>query len=94
MHNPSDKDRFVDLLSDWAFKFIFWNTDNKDLLIHLINTLLKGKTVIKDLRQMNVEKPSKIEDGRGSTLDLYCTTDTDEHIVIEIQRSTDSGFVP
>jgi len=94
MHKPSIEDKFIDLLSDWGFKWVFWKPANKDLLIHLINTLLKGKTVIKDLRHMNVEKPGKREDGRGSSLDLYCTTDTQEHIVIEIQRLGDEGFVP
>jgi len=94
MHNPSLEDLFVDLLSDWGFKYIFWNPANDDLLIHLINTLLKGKTTIKALQHMNVEKPGKKEDGRASALDLYCTTNTDEHIIIEIQRSVDEGFVP
>jgi len=94
MHQPSDKDIFIDLLSDWGFKYIFWKPANKDLLIHLINTLLQGKSVIKDLRYMNVEKPGNHEGGRSSSLDLYCTTDTNEHIVIEVQRHGDEGFVP
>ena len=94
MHQPSDKDLFIDLLSDWGFKYIFWKPANKDLLIHLINTLLSGKTVIKDLNYMNVEKPGKKEGGRASSLDLYCTTEANEHIVIEIQRHGDEGFIP
>ena len=49
---------------------------------------------MKDLQYMNVEKPGKKIDGRASSLDLYCTTDTNEHIVIEIQRHGDEGFIP
>jgi len=94
MHTPTENDRFIHLLSDWGFKWIFWKEANKDLLIHLINTLLAGKTVIKDLQFLNIEKPSSSQDNRAALLDLYCQTDTDEHIVIEVQHLIDEGFIP
>jgi len=94
MHQPSIQDLFVDLLSDWGFKWVFWKPANKELLIHLINTLLNGKTVIKDLRYMNVEKVRKHEESRAAFLDLYCITEQDENIIIEVQRLPDAGFIP
>ena len=43
------KERYIDLLTDYGFKRVFGTEVNKDLLIDFLNQLFRGRKVIKDL---------------------------------------------
>ena len=80
---------YMNPLTDFAFKKIFGEPSNKEILIDFLNTVLKeNKKVITDLALLGNEHLGISKDNRAAIFDLYCTTDNEEHIIVEIQRST------
>ena len=80
---------FIDPSTDWGFKRIF---GDKELLINFLNSLLEGERVITDLRYMNNERLAKQKEERKVIYDLYCETDTGEHIIVEMQKRLQEHF--
>ena len=80
---------FINPLTDWGFKRIF---GDKDLLINFLNSLLNGERVITDLRYMNNERESEQLEQRKVVYDLYCETETGEHIIVEMQNRWQEFF--
>ena len=80
---------FIYPLTDWGFKKIF---GDKELLMDFLNSLLEGERVITDLRYLNTERIPDDGDGRRTVYDLYCTTDTGEHIIVEMQNRKQPFF--
>lgn len=80
---------FIDPSTDWGFKRIF---GDKELLINFLNSLLEGERVITDLRYMNNERLAKQKEERKVIYDLYCETDTGEHIIVEMQKRFQEHF--
>ena len=80
---------FIDPKVDWAFKRIF---GDKVLLIDFLNSLLEGERVITELDYLNTERVGLHKEQRKSVYDLYCKTDTGEHIIVEMQNSQQAFF--
>ena len=80
---------FIDPRVDWAFKRIF---GDKVLLIDFLNSLFEGERVITDLSYLNTERIGFHKEQRKSVYDLYCSTDTGEHIIIEMQNRWQEFF--
>ena len=80
---------FIDPRVDWAFKRIF---GDKVLLIDFLNSLFEGERVITDLSYLNTERIGFHKEQRKSVYDLYCNTDTGEHIIIEMQNRWQEHF--
>ena len=78
--------RFINPFSDWGFKKIFGQEINKDLLIKFLNDLLEGEHHIADLTFKDKEQTPELQDMRGIIYDIYCTTDSGEHIIVEMQN--------
>ena len=78
--------KFINPFSDWGFKLIFGQEITKDLLICFLNDLLKGEHTITDLTFKDKEQLPETKDMRGIIYDIYCTTDQDEHIIVEMQN--------
>ena len=71
---------------------IFGREVSKDLLIEFLNDLLEGERVITDLQFLNNEQLPLYPEGRGIIYDVYCTTDTGEKIIVEMQNRMQSNF--
>lgn len=84
--------KFINPFTDWGFKFIFGREVCKDLLIEFLNDLLVGERKITNLRFLNKENPAEISEKRTAVYDLYCTTDTGEEIIVEIQNREQPYF--
>lgn len=80
---------FIYPFTDWGFKRIF---GEKDLLIDFLNSLLEGERVITDLHYMNNEREAEQMEQRKVIYDLYCETDTGEHIIVEMQNRWQKHF--
>ncbi len=80
---------FIDPKVDWAFKRIF---GDKVLLIDFLNSLLEGERVITELDYLNTERVGLHKEQRKSVYDLYCKTDTGEHIIVEMQNRWQEFF--
>ena len=80
---------FIDPCTDYGFKRIF---GDEELLINFLNSLLEGERVITKLEYMNNERVAKQKDERRVIYDLYCKTDTGEHIIVEMQKRSQKHF--
>ena len=80
---------FIDPCTDYGFKRIF---GDEKLLTNFLNSLLEGERVITKLDYMNNERVAKQKDERRVIYDLYCTTDTGEHIIVEMQKRSQKHF--
>ena len=84
--------RFINPYSDYGFKLLFGREVSKDLLIDFLNGLLVGERVITDLTFLNNEQLPEYQEGRGIIYDVYCTTDTGEKIIVEMQNRSQVNF--
>ena len=73
---------YIDPLTDFGFKRIF---GNKALLIDFLNEVLNINGGIADLTYAPTIRTGLSKDDRTAIFDLYCTTGTGEHIVVEMQ---------
>ena len=83
-----DSGRKVELLDpkiDYVFKRIFGEKGSEDILMSLINAILKGNPVIKELELLNTEYPKEGTDRKGCRFDILAKTDNDVTINIEMQ---------
>ena len=80
---------FIDPCTDYGFKRIF---GDEELLINFLNSLLEGERVITKLEYMNNERVAKQKDERRVIYDLYCKTDTGDHIIVEMQKRSQKHF--
>ncbi|MBR2262613.1 MAG: PD-(D/E)XK nuclease family transposase [Paludibacteraceae bacterium] len=86
--------RYVNFYTDFAFKKIFGTEANKDLLISFLNQLLNlnGDSEIKDLTYLNPEQLGDSINERRAIFDVYCTTEKDEHFIVEMQKAKQDNF--
>lgn len=83
---------FIDPWTDWGFKHIFGREASKDVLINFLNSLLEGERVITDVHYMNNEREPEQMEMRKIVYDIYCKTDTGEHIIVEMQNRWQEHF--
>lgn len=80
----------LDPTIDFIFKKIFG--DNKECLISLLNAILNGNPVIKDVEILNTNVDKVFMDEKASRLDIKALTNKDTLVNIEIQRR-DTGDI-
>lgn len=85
--------RYMNLLTDYAFKFVFGSEKHKKVVIKFLNTILTGKEKIVDVNFRDKEQLPIKEDGKRMVFDIYCTTDTNSHIIVEMQVRVPPTFV-
>ena len=85
--------RYINPFSDWSFKRIFGQEYSKDLLIEFLNQLLLGEQHITDVKFKDKEMLPETKDQRGIIYDVFCETDTGEHIIVEMQNRSQSYFI-
>ena len=81
--------KFINPSTDWGFKHIF---GKKEFLIDFLNDLLEGERVITDIRYMNNERTPEHLEMRKVIYDIFCETDTGEHIIVEMQNRWQEHF--
>lgn len=84
--------KFINPFTDYGFKIIFGQEVSKELLIEFLNDLLKGERVITDLTFLNNEQLPDYPTDRVAIYDIYCSTDTGEKIIVEMQNRSQVYF--
>ena len=84
--------RFINPFTDFGFKFLFGREVEKELLIDFLNDLLVGEHVITDIQFLNSEQQPEVKTERGLIYDIYCRTNTGEHIIVEMQNREQPYF--
>ena len=78
--------RFINPFTDVGFKRIFGQEINKDLLIDFLNGLLEGEKHIVDIRFLDKEVLPAFAQDRGVIYDVYCTNESGEQFIVEMQN--------
>ena len=86
--------KFINPFTDYGFKKIFGQDFNKDFLIDFLNVLLEGERHIVDINYVDKELLPSVKSERGIIYDVFCTTDTGEHIIVEMQNRIHYSLVP
>ncbi|GHT40347.1 hypothetical protein FACS189437_05810 [Bacteroidia bacterium] len=81
--------RYINLLNDWGFKYIFGKKEN---LIHFLNEIFQGKEKITDIVYLPTEQLGKTEKERIVIFDVYCKNDREELILLEMQNMSQLHF--
>lgn len=71
---------------DFAFKLIFGDENNKDILADFLSKVLKrSKEEFEDIELLNLELPKEFQEDKKGILDVRIKTKDKKHIDIEIQ---------
>ncbi|MFY7789032.1 MAG: Rpn family recombination-promoting nuclease/putative transposase [Thermoflexibacteraceae bacterium] len=85
-------DKYINPFTDFGFKKIFGEEENKDLLIDFIQTLLPEKSNITTINYLKTEKLGRAITERKAIFDLYCENDKGEKFIVELQRAEQEYF--
>ena len=83
---------FINPFTDVGFKRIFGQEVSKPVLLGFLNSLLEGERTIVDLKFLDKEKVGLASGDRSLIYDIYCETDTGEHIIVEMQNKYQPYF--
>ena len=84
------KEKFINPYTDTGFKLIFGSEINKDIIIKFLNSLLDE--TITDITFRNVEALGLSRNDRKAVFDIFCKTDKEEMIIVEMQKSSQKYF--
>ena len=84
--------KFINPFTDVGFKRIFGQEVSKPVLIAFLNSLLEDERVITDLKFLDKEQLGLVEGDRSLIYDIYCETETGEHIIVEMQNKYQPYF--
>ena len=85
--------KYINILTDFGFKRIFADENNKDLLIDFLNSVMSIQNIqIQDITYKNTEFIGESPDDKKVILDLYCISDKGEHFLVEVQRAKQKYF--
>lgn len=85
--------KYINPFTDYGFKRIFGQEANKALLLDFLNNLLLGERRIVDLKFKDKERLGPKRGDRTLIYDIFCTTDTGERIIVEMQNRSHANFL-
>jgi predicted transposase/invertase (TIGR01784 family) len=85
-------DKYINPFTDFGFKRLFGSEPNKDLLIDFLNQLLPAHHKIKELTYADKEQLPLTDYERKAIFDIYCSNETGERFIVEIQRAKQNFF--
>ena len=84
--------KYADLLNDYVFKLVFGQESSKDVMIEFLNQVIDDRNIV-DLEFMDKEMKSMDREKKDSVYDMFCKTDDDSRIVVEVQRRKQTSYV-
>ena len=85
--------RFINPKTDFAFKKIFGDEQNKEILISFLNAILyQGNSAIQSLEILNPYQPPKIRGVKDTYLDIRAKLNNEQTVIIEMQVLNVEGF--
>ena len=84
--------KFINPFTDVGFKRIFGQEVSKPVLLAFLNSLLEGERSIVDLKFLDKEQLGLESGDRSLIYDIYCETETGEHIIVEMQNKYQPYF--
>lgn len=87
-----DSATYINPLTDFGFKYLFGQEENKDFLISFLNSLHILDSQIEDVEFVDKEKVSENKEGRALIYDIHCTTTDGGSIIVEMQNRYQTYF--
>jgi predicted transposase/invertase (TIGR01784 family) len=84
---------YINPFNDLAFKRIFGQDQNKSVLIDFLNGLLLGERHIVDVTYGDKEQVLDEEQSSSMIYDVFCTSDTGEKFIVEMQNKSHRHFI-
>ena len=84
--------KYINPYTDFGFKWLFGSERNKAILIDFLNALFDGMEVVEDLEYRPNEHLGAGPADRYVIFDVYCVTNTGEHIIVEMQNVRQNAF--
>ena len=85
--------RFINPKTDFAFKKIFGDEQNKEILISFLNAILyQGNSAIESLVILNPYQAPKIRGVKDTYLDIRAKLNNEQTVIIEMQVLNVEGF--
>lgn len=85
-------DKYINPLTDFGFKKLFGSEPNKELLIDFLNQILPERHQIKNLNYSRNEHLGHSDTDRKAIFDLYCTGQSGERFIVEVQKAKQNYF--
>ncbi len=89
--NPLDKE-FIRVLTDFGFKKLFGSEQHVDILKRFLNALFKGRLRVESIVFRPTEIHPERRKGKKIFYDIYCTTDSGHHFIVEMQQVESENF--
>lgn len=83
---------YINPLTDFGFKKLFFNELNKELLIDFLNEILPEPDKIVDLKYEPTILHGEDEAERKAIFDIFCTNADGEYFIVEMQRAKQPYF--
>ncbi len=88
-------DRLLDPTNDWAFKQVFGQEKHKNIVISFLNSMLvEIAPKVVDIDFLPTATDSELANLRQSIVDVRCRTKDGVQFIVEMQRASDSNFIP
>lgn len=84
--------KFINPFTDVGFKRIFGQEMSKPVLIAFLNSLLKDEHQIVDVKYLDKEQLGISDGDRSLIYDIFCETESGEHIIVEMQNKYQPYF--
>ena len=85
-------DKYVNIFTDFGFKKLFGTEINKDLVIDLLNELIKEQGKITDITYLQNEHLGQANLDRKAIFDIYCENERGEKFIVELQKAKQNFF--
>lgn len=90
---PEFVEKYINPFTDYGFKRLFGEEPNKELLLDLLNELLKNEQGrITNLTYLKSDRLGNSEDDRKAVFDLYCENEDGEKFIVELQKTKQKFF--
>jgi predicted transposase/invertase (TIGR01784 family) len=84
--------RYLNLITDFGFKFIFGDENNKIMLISFLNAIVAREDRIVNIQYLLAEQSGRRKEDRKAIFDIYCTNEKEERYIIEMQLAKQKYF--
>lgn len=88
---PADS-TYINPLTDFGFKYLFGQEENKQFLLSFLNAVLQGERVITEVEFVDKEKIGENKNSRALIYDLHCKTEDGEKVIVEMQNRYQTHF--
>ncbi len=84
--------KYLNPLTDFGFKKLFFNELNKELLIDFLNEIILEEGKITDIQYQPTLQLGESENDRKVIFDIFCTNEKGEFFIVEMQKAKQPHF--